>query len=87
MQSRCRHLFLKQRLGKATLADDGLKSADSDFSVQRDGDGDRASVMRFLHNGMTTVLPDTYKAMPFKKATYVLAGKDPKLRHEPPQNA
>lgn len=70
----------------ATLTDDGLQRANSDFGVIRNRDRYGVTIGTPLHNHMTTSLPNELEAVLFKNTADLPAGKDAELTHAPLQN-
>jgi hypothetical protein len=70
----------------AALSDDGLQGADSDFGMIRNRDRYGSTIDTPLHDHMTASLPNELKAVLFKDAAQVPAGKDTELTHAPLQS-
>ena len=70
---------------EAALADDGAEGAGLQFSVERDGDGDGAGALFFLHDAVAPFLADGFKSMGAKQIADGFAGEDFTLGHTPPR--
>ena len=67
------------------MADDGAEGAGLQFSVERDGDGDGAGALFFLHDAVASFLADSDKTMLTEEIADVLAGENFTLGHIPPR--
>ena len=66
---------------KSGLSDDGLKCADSQFTMEWDRNRDGAVCSLFLHNGVTAFLAHPTKAVRLQDATNFLSRENAQLRH------
>ena len=67
------------------MPDDGAEGAGLQFSVERDGDGDGAGALFFLHDAVASFLADGDKTMFAEEIADVLAGENFTLGHIPPR--
>jgi len=67
------------------LADDGAEGAGLQFPMERDGDGDGAGALFFLHDAVASLLADGDKTIFAEQIADVLAGEDFTLGHIPPR--